>query len=65
MDRNHSGLKHGCGVTMIRNYNENGTATRFAALNTGNSEVFGLCQERRRDQEWLKRFRLLRVVDIS
>jgi hypothetical protein len=32
----------------------------FAALNTANGEVLGLCQERLRHQEWLK---FLRMID--
>src|SRR5439155_15037 len=35
------------------------TATLFAALNAANGEVYGLCQERHRHQEWLKFLRLL------
>ena len=31
----------------------------FAALNAANGEVFGLCQERHRHQEWLKFLRLI------
>jgi transposase len=31
----------------------------FAALNAANGEVYGLCQERHRHQEWLKFLRLL------
>jgi transposase len=38
----------------------NGTTTLFAALNTANGEVFGLCQEKHRHQEWL---RFLRMID--
>jgi hypothetical protein len=31
----------------------------FAALNAANGEVYGLCQERHRHQEWLTFLRLL------
>ena len=34
------------GQTMTHDRNRNGTATRFAALNAANGEVFGWCQER-------------------
>jgi len=37
-----------------------GTTTLLAALNAANGEVFGLCQERHRHQEWLK---FLRRID--
>src|SRR5437016_765842 len=46
--------------TMTHDYKRNGTATLFAALNAANGEVFGLCQERHRHQEWL---RFLRLID--
>ena len=45
---------------MTHDYKRNGTATLFAALNAANGEVFGLCQERHRHQEWL---RFLRLID--
>ena len=32
----------------------------FAALNTANGEVYGLCQEKHRHQEWLE---FLRMID--
>jgi transposase len=38
----------------------NGTTTLFAALDTATGEVFGLCQEKHRHQEWLK---FLRMID--
>jgi transposase len=61
LDRTQPGLplKRGCGATMTHDYKRNGTATLFAALNTANGEVFGLCQERHRHQEWLKFLRLI------
>jgi transposase len=52
-------LKRGRGTTMTHDYKRNGTATLFAALNAANGEVYGLCQERHRHQEWLKFLRLL------
>jgi transposase len=61
LDRTQPGLplKKGRGQTMTHDYKRNGTATLFAALNTLNGEVFGLCQERHRHQEWLKFLRLI------
>src|SRR5213594_2767184 len=55
LDRTQPGLplKRGRGATMTHDYKRNGTATLFAALNAANGEVFGLCQERHRHQEWL------------
>jgi len=38
----------------------NGTTTLFAALNTANGEVYGLCQQKHRHREWLK---FLRMID--
>jgi transposase len=61
LDRTQPGLplKRGRGATMTHDYKRNGTATLFAALNAANGEVYGLCQERHRHQEWLKFLRLL------
>jgi transposase len=61
LDRTQPGLplKSGRGTTMTHDYKRNGTATLFAALNAANGEVYGLCQERHRHQEWLKFLRLL------
>jgi transposase len=61
LDRTQPGLplKKGRGQTMTHDYKRNGTSTLFAALNTVNGEVFGLCQERHRHQEWLKFLRLI------
>jgi hypothetical protein len=39
---------------MTHDYKRKGAVTLFAALNAANGEVFGLCQERHRHQEWLK-----------
>ena len=62
LDRTQPGLplKKGRGATMTHDYKRNGTTTLFAALNTSNGEVFGLCQEKHRHQEWLK---FLRMID--
>jgi transposase len=53
-------MKKGRGQTMTHDYKRNGTTTLFAALNTATGEVYGLCQERHRHQEWLK---FLRMID--
>jgi transposase len=62
LDRTQPGLpmKKGRGETMTHDYKRNGTTTLFAALNTANGEVYGLCQEKHRHQEWLK---FLRMID--
>ena len=46
LDRTQPGLpmKKGRGATMTHDYKRNGTTTLFAALDTANGEVFGLCQ---------------------
>ena len=61
MDRTQPGLplKRGRSQTLTHDYKRNGTASLFAALNAANGEVYGLCQERHRHQEWLKFLRLL------
>jgi len=61
LDRTQPGLplKRGRGQTRTHDYKRNGTTTLFAALNAANGEVFGLCQERHRHQEWLKFLRLI------
>src|SRR6266567_4880184 len=61
LDRTQPGLplKRGRGQTRTHDYKRNGTTTLFAALNAANGEVFGLCQERHRHQEWLRFLRLL------
>ena len=61
LDRTQPGLplKRGRGQTMTHDYKRNGTTTLFAALNAANGEVFGLCQDRHRHQEWLKFLRLI------
>jgi transposase len=61
LDRTQPGLplKRGRSQTMTHDYKRNGAATLFAALNAANGEVYGLCQERHRHQEWLKFLRVL------
>ena len=61
LDRTQPGLplKRGRGATMTHDHKRNGTATLFAALNTSNGEVMGLCMERHRHQEWLRFLRLI------
>lgn len=61
LDRTQAGLlrKRGRSQTLTRDYKCNGTAILFAALNAANGEVYGLCQERHRHQEWLKFLSLL------
>jgi transposase len=62
LDRTQPGLpmKKGRGATLTHDYKRNGTTTLFAALDTATGEVFGLCQQRHRHQEWL---RFLRMID--
>jgi transposase len=62
LDRTQPGLpmKKGRGQTMTHDYIRNGTTTLFAALDTATGEVYGLCQQRHRHQEWLK---FLRMID--
>ena len=61
LDRTQPGLplKRGRSQTLTHDYKRHGTSTLFAALNAANGEVYGLCQERHRHQEWLKFLRLL------
>jgi transposase len=62
LDRTQPGLplKRGRAGTMTHDYKRNGTATLFAALNTLDGKVIGLCQPRHRHQEWIY---FLRLVD--
>ncbi len=62
LDRTQPGLpmKKGRGTSMTHDYKRNGTTTLFAALDTATGEVYGLCQQRHRHQEWL---RFLRMID--
>jgi transposase len=62
LDRTQPGLplkKGRCG-TMTHDYKRNGTATLFAALNALDGTVISMCDDRHRQQEWLK---FLRVID--
>ncbi len=62
LDRTQPGLplKKGRGATMTHDYKRNGTATLFAALNSLDGTVIGMCQEGHRHQDSLK---FLRVID--
>src|SRR5271154_1937096 len=62
LDRTQPGLplKRGRGQTMTHDYKRNGTTTLFAALDTASGEIYGLCQQKHRHQEWL---RFLRMID--
>src|ERR1017187_4312515 len=62
LERTQPGLpmKKGRGQTMTHDYKRNGATTLFAALDTATGEVYGLCQQPRRHQEWL---RFLRLID--
>lgn len=55
LDRTQPGLplKRGRAGTMTHDYKRNGTATLFAALNTLDGKVTGVCLPRHRHQEWL------------
>lgn len=55
-------LKRGRAGTMTHDYKRNGTATLFAALNTLDGTVTGVCMERHRHQEWLWFLRYLDKV---
>lgn len=46
-------LKKGRAGTLTHDYKRNGVATLFAALNTLDGSVIGVCQERNRHQQWL------------
>jgi len=61
LDRTQPGLplKKGRAQTMTHDYKRNGTTTLFAALDVANGEVYHLCQQRHRHQEWLKFLRLI------
>jgi transposase len=61
LDRTQPGLplKKGRCQTMTHDYKRNGTTTLFAALDTATGEVYHLCQQRHRHQEWLKFLRLI------
>lgn len=64
LDRTQPGLplKRGRGATMTHDYKRNGTTTLFAALNTRNGEVMGMCMQKHRHQEWLRFLRNIHQV---
>ena len=64
LDRTQPGLplKKGRGTTMTHDYKRNGTTTLFAALNTRNGQVMGMCMQRHRHQEWLCFLKHIRQV---
>lgn len=64
LDRTQPGLplKRGRGATMTHDYKRNGTTTLFAALNTRNGEVMGMCMQKHRHQEWLRFLRHIHQV---
>ncbi len=47
-------MKKGRCETMTHDYKRNGTATLFAALDSLESQVISMCDDRHRHQEWLK-----------
>lgn len=55
-------MKPGRAGTMTHDYKRNGTTPLFAALNTLDGSVIGLCQQAHRHQEWIK---FLRFIDLS
>ena len=62
LDRTQPGLpikKGRCG-TMTHDYKRNGTATLFAAMDALDGKVISMCDDRHRNQEWLK---FLGVID--
>ncbi|MGH9477049.1 MAG: IS630 family transposase [Terriglobales bacterium] len=64
LDRTQPGLpmKPGRAGTMTHDYKRHGTTSLFAALNTLDGSVIGLCQQAHRHQEWIK---FLRFIDLS
>jgi transposase len=44
----------GSAPPITHDYRRNGTTTLFAALNVARGEVYGLCQQKHRHQEWLR-----------
>jgi transposase len=64
LDRTQPGLpmKEGRCATMTHDYERNGTATLFAALNVLDGTVMGRCMQRHRHQEFL---RLLNAVEAA
>ena len=47
-------MKKGSGATITHDYKRNGKTFLFAALDTANGEVFGLCWQKHRHKEWLR-----------
>ena len=64
LDRTQPGLplKRGRAGTMTHDYKRNGTTSLFAALNTLDGSVIGICQQAHRHQEWIK---FLRFIDLA
>lgn len=64
LDRTQPGLplKPGRAATMTHDYKRHGTTSLFAALNTLDGSVIGLCQQAHRHQEWIK---FLKFIDLS
>lgn len=64
LDRTQPGvpMKPGRAGTMTHDYKRHGTTSLFAALNTLDGSVIGLCQQAHRHQEWIK---FLRFIDLS
>ncbi len=64
LDRTQPGLplKRGRAGTMTHNYKRNGTTSLFAALNTLDGSIIGICQQAHRHQEWIK---FLRFIDLA
>ena len=56
LDRTQPGLplKKGRAATMTHDYKRNGTTTLFAAMNTLDGTLIGMCQQRHTHVEWLK-----------
>lgn len=61
LDRTQPGLpmKPGRAGTLTHDYKRHGTTSLFAALNTLDGSVIGLCQQAHRHQEWIKFLRLI------
>ncbi|MGH8379080.1 MAG: IS630 family transposase [Gammaproteobacteria bacterium] len=64
LDRTQPGLplKPGRAATMTHDYKRHGTTSLFAALNTLDGSVIGLCQQAHRHQEWIH---FLRYIDAA
>jgi hypothetical protein len=53
-------LKKGSSQTITHDHKLSGITTSVAALDTATGEIYDLCQQKRRHQEWL---RFLRMID--